>query len=57
MCRNGEVPYLTASHPQVVEAANIVGVKKAIRYLLKPPTSTDIMDCGNRMPGSFRSRQ
>jgi len=57
VCRSGRNPKITASHPKVVKAAEVVGITRAINYLKRPVAKRDLMARGRRQPGSFGSRQ
>lgn len=55
ICRSGKDPNLNAKHPKIINAAKIVGVSKAIKFLSEPTSSSseDIMIKRRRLPGSF----
>lgn len=57
ICREGKNPALTADHPNVKRAADIVGVNRAITFLKRPIPSKDLMTVGKRIPGSAYSRK
>jgi hypothetical protein len=57
ICKSGTNTKLTVGHPKVVEAAEMVGIGRAIRFLTRPASSRDLMVMGRRQPGSFASKQ